>query len=494
MSFILSIDQGTTGTKVMLVDAKSCRPVDSVTKNFKQYYPSPGLVEHDLSEIWRSVESAAAELFSRHPKACKNILSIGITNQRETICPWDRKSGKPIAKALVWQDRRTADWCRENSAKFSSWGTPKTGLPLDPYFSAPKMRWLLQNSPEIASAADKNNLCFSTIESFLLFKLTNGQSFKTDASNASRTLLMDINSGSWDQELLDFFQVPRDCLPEICDSIGELGKTQGLGWVTDGTPIHCLLGDQQAALMGQACFQKGQMKCTYGTGAFALINTGEKKVEGTKGLLATVAYQYQGKIFYALEGASYIAGAAVQWIRDNLGLVENSGQSEKLAREVKNLDEMKNVLFFPYFSGIGSPHWQSSALGAIVGLTRDTDRAHLVRACLEGVALSVHDILESFFAIKSLNPTELRVDGGASLNSFLMQEQASFGKLEIKRPEVSEVTSYGAALGALVGRGEMKIQDIEQVWKEEKSFSPRPSEYHKNKKELWKSWQQKIFF
>ena len=416
------------------------------------------------------------------------ILAIGITNQRETTCAFNR-SGTPLANAIVWQDRRTSDFCQELNSKTGLTEKIKTltGLPIDPYFSATKMNWLLKNNPTVKDAAAKQDLLFGTIDTFLLYKLTNHTSHKTDASNASRTRLMNLKTTAWDQELLDLFEIKKEFLPTIEDSFHLFGTTKGLSFLSDGIPITGILGDQQSALFGQAGFAKGEMKCTYGTGAFVLLNTGEQLIYSKAGLLTTVEYRHKGKTCYALEGSSYIAGAAVQWLRDNLKIISKSSEVEPLAREVKNLDELKHILFFPFFSGIGSPHWNAEAKASIVGLTRDSGRSHIAFACLEGVALSINDLLSAMKSDTGLTIETLKVDGGAVENNLLMELQASISETRIIKPKVIETTAFGAALAAAIGAGLVEFDQLKNIWKKDREFSPDEHllPYVKNKKALW---------
>lgn len=489
--YILAIDEGTTGSTALLIDSESFQLIDSVNREFKQHFPKPSWVEHNLTEIWEAIELTVAEVLKKNNITGDQVCSIGITNQRETTCAFDSK-GAPLAKAIVWQDRRTNDFCQKVKKDYSPLRR-KTGLPLDPYFSGTKMRWLLENDNKVKEAAKNNELHLSTIDSYILFKMTAGASFKTEASNASRTLLMDLDSCQWDSELCKFFNVDKKYLPEICDSFTEFGKTKGLSFLPDGIPISCILGDQQAALFGQAGFNAGDLKCTYGTGAFILLNTGEKKVFSEKGLLTTVAFKRDGKTVYALEGSCYIAGAAVQWLRDNLSLIESSPEVEKLASDVTNLDEMENLLFLPFFTGIGSPYWISDAKAAIVGITRDTSKKHIARACLEGMALAIND---SIGEIVKNSPTEvlaIKVDGGASQNNLLLQFQANFSKMEIVRPKVIETTAYGVALGSLIGLGKVSFEDMENLWQEDKIFKNKSDAYFEKKSTQWNKTMDKLY-
>lgn len=495
MNYILSIDQGTTGTRSCLIDAATFALIGQVSKEYPQIYPKPSWVEHNLNDIWSTVESTIKDVLKNHNVQGSMIKAIGITNQRETTCAFDKK-GTPLANAIVWQDRRTADFCQElRDKKLSEKIKEKTGLPIDPYFSATKMNWLLKNVTSVADANKAGNLLFGTVDTFLLYKLSGNKSFKTDASNASRTMMMNLKSCDWDAELLEIFSVKRESLPSIEDSFGEFGVTSSLGFLPDGIPVTGILGDQQSALFGQAGFHKGEMKCTYGTGAFVLLNTGEDLVYSKSGLLTTVEYRHKGKAVYALEGSSYIAGAAVQWLRDNLKIVKKSSEIEPLAREVKNMDELKHIQFFPFFSGIGSPYWNAEAKGAITGLTRDSAQSHIAYACLEGIAMSIDDLLTAFKKDTSLPIKTLKVDGGAAANALLMELQATISETTIIRPKVIETTAFGAAMAAAIGAGLVDFEKLASTWKKDREFGIEQDllPYIKDKKNLWNKTIQTFF-
>lgn len=483
MNYLLAIDQGTTGTTSLLIDASTLKVIDKEKSDYRQIYPKPGWVEHDLEDIWNSVAQSVKAVLDRTKADPKKIVGIGITNQRETTCAYDRQ-GKPLHHAIVWQDRRTADYCEQNSKKYQEVCRKKTGLPLDPYFSGSKMRWLLDNVEAVRASEVMKDLCLSTVDSFLVYRLTDCRSFVTEASNASRTMLMNLETFNWDQSLLDFFGIKQEFLPEIRESFTEFGVTKNCKILPDGIPILSILGDQQAALFGQACVKVGDIKSTYGTGAFLLLNTGEKIIHSSTGLLTTAAYSFRGKKIYALEGSAYIAGAAVQWLRDNLKSIKSSPEVSELAAQVTDLSQMENVLFLPFFTGIGTPYWNSHAKAAIVGLTRDTHNGHIARACLEGIALSLNDSVSSFKKdFEHLN--DIRVDGGAAANDILMQMQANFSQKTILRPQVIDTTAFGVAVGCLVGRGELAIEDMGKYWKLEKEFRPEKNAYYSSKKALW---------
>ena len=493
MSYIISIDQGTTGTTIALIDAINFELIDKVNNEFEQIYPVPGQVEHNLNDIWATVSKGIKKLEEKYSLNNETIKTIGITNQRETTCAF-KKDGTPLYNAIVWQDRRTTAYCESiKSRDLEAEIKTKTGLIMDPYFSASKMNWLLNNSIKVQEANESSNLNFGTIDTFLLYKLTDGESFYTDTTNASRTLLMNLETCEWDNSLCELFQINKETLPEIKDSIGEFGRTKGLDFLPDGIPVTGILGDQQAALFGQAGISEGDIKCTYGTGAFALINTGEKIKRSEQGLLSTIAYSYKGKNFYALEGSSYIAGAAVQWLRDNLNFFETASEIENLAKKVTNLSEINDVCFFPYFSGIGTPYWKPEAKAAITGLTRDTNKSHISFACLEGVALTINDLMTSIQMDSQLEVEELKVDGGAVANNLLCNIQANISQTTIVRPKVIETTAYGAALAAAIGSGIFDISQIADKWKEDKKFKKDNNDYYQNKLNKWKAFQSLLF-
>lgn len=495
MTYILSIDQGTTGTTACLIDAKTFSFVGKINREYPQIYPQPSWVEHNLNDIWSTVEVTVAEVLRAYNVQASQIKAIGITNQRETTCAFSKK-GVPLANAIVWQDRRTSDFCSELRKKNLSETIKKiTGLPIDPYFSASKMNWLLKNNSNVQTAAQDNDLRFGTIDTFLLYKLTGNISHKTDASNASRTMLMDLKTCQWSDELLSLFEIKRDYLPSVEDSFSNFGVTKNLSFLPDGIPVTGILGDQQSALFGQAGFYQGEMKCTYGTGAFVLFNTGTDLIYSKSGLLTTVEYKLNGKAVYALEGSSYIAGAAVQWLRDNLQIISKSSEVEPLAREVKNLDELKNILFFPFFSGIGSPYWNADAKASIVGLTRDSGRAHIAHATLEGIALSINDLLTAMKKDTGLAIATLKVDGGAVENNLLMELQATISETKIIRPKIIETTAFGAALAAAIGAGIATMDDLKNIWKMEKEFLPNQdiSTYIAHKKSLWSEIMKRFY-
>lgn len=468
---LLAIDQGTTGTTALLLD-RDVRVVAAHNVEFPNHYPKPGWVEHEAAEIWESVEQAVlgAVLHAGGFEAVQ-ILAVGITNQRETSLFWDRVTGEPAHRALVWQDRRTADQCAAlKAAGHEDMVRAKTGLVLDPYFSATKARWVLDAVPGLRARAEAGALCFGTIDSYLVWRLCGAH--VTDASNASRTLLMNLDTGAWDEELLALFDVPRAVLPRICGNAEVVGHTRGLSFLPDGLPISGMAGDQQSALFGQACFAPGEAKCTYGTGAFVLLNTGHVRVPSHNGLLTTVAWRLGGQTTFALEGSAFIAGAAVQWLRDGLGVITSAAEIEALAESVP---DSGGVIFVPALAGLGAPHWRPEARGLVTGITGGTTKAHLARAVLEGVALQIGDILTAMSADAGQPLRSLRVDGGAARNDLLMQAQADILGVEIRRPTVLETTALGAAFLAGLGAGVYESTEaITAAWRADRSFSPAP--------------------
>jgi glycerol kinase len=469
MRHVIAIDQGTTGSTVLVLDEK-LQVRGRGYKEFRQIYPKPGWVEHDPEDIWSSVTTALAAAMQGIDAA--SVAAIGITNQRETAVIWDRKTGKAAHNAIVWQDRRTADRCAElKGAGKEARVKQLTGLTIDPYFSGTKVSWMLNNVPGMAAAARDGSLAFGTIDCYLLWRLTGGAVHATDVTNASRTLLFDIKQLAWSDELLELLGVPRALLPEVVPSSGPCGTTKGVPGIRDGVPIAGLAGDQQSALFGQTCFAPGDAKCTYGTGAFILMNTGEWPVDSKSGLLTTVAWKlHTGELRYALEGSAFIAGAAVQWLRDGLGLITKASEIEELARSVT---DSGGVIVVPAFAGLGAPHWRPDARAAITGITRGTTKAHLARATLEGIALQNVDILRAMERDAGRPLTMLKVDGGAAANDLLMQFQSDVLGVEIARPEVVESTALGAAFLAGLGTGVWKDLDtVRATWREQRRFKP----------------------
>jgi glycerol kinase len=478
--YILAIDQGTTGSTVVIVD-KQLHLVAKASKEFPQHFPKPGWVEHNPEEIWASVEYTVKAALQTGNIAASDIAAIGITNQRETTLLWNKHTGEPAHNAIVWQDRRTSGYCAELKAKgLEATVRQKTGLVLDPYFSATKLRWMLEEGGLRSRAQD---LAFGTIDSFLVYRLTGKEVHVTDVSNASRTLLMDLETCSFSDELLMLFGIPRSVLPEIKGNAEIYGKTKGLSFLPDGIPIAGMAGDQQAALFGQACFGNGDAKCTYGTGAFLLANTGDKIIHSKKGLLTTVAWRIAGQTTYALEGSAFIAGAAVQWLRDGLKIIKSASEIEALAKTVESSGD---VVFVPAFAGLGSPHWRPEARAAIMGMTRDTHQGHIARACLEGIALQIRDLLVGVEVDRFAPISVLKVDGGAAANNLLMQYQSDILGVDCVRPASLETTALGSAFLAGLGVGFFSsLQEISNAWRQEARFSPKMSKeevsYHLSK-------------
>ena len=466
--FVMAIDQGTTGTTVALFDSKG-KMQAKVNTEYRQIYPQPGWVEHDLEDIWSSVTASIQEALRQARVAGSAIRAIGITNQRETTGVWERQGGKPLHHAIVWQCRRTAPMCHAlKAAGHEPLFRERTGLVLDAYFSGTKLRWLLDNVSGMRERADQGALCFGTIDTFLVFRLTGGKAHVTDVSNASRTLMMNLKSLAWDDELLEILKIPRKMLPEIRSSSEVYGVTQGIPGLPDGVPVSGIAGDQQAALFGQACFQAGEIKCTYGTGAFVLMNTGAWPVQSQKGLLTSVGWKLGGEVVYVLEGSVFIAGAAVQWLRDGLRIISRSPEIENLAASVPSSD---GVVFVPALVGMGAPYWNPEARGLITGITRGTTVAHLCRATLEGIAFQVRDVVEAMRQESRNQLASMRVDGGAAANDLLLQFQSDILRVQIIRPQVIETTAMGAALLAGLAVGIWKnLDEIRAMWKIDKTF------------------------
>ncbi len=473
--YVIAIDQGTTGTTVIVLDA-ALGVRAKVNHEFAQHYPKPGWVEHDPDEIWASVEKALADALGKAGIRGDEIAGIGITNQRETTVLWDRATGRPVHRAIVWQDRRTADDCaRLKAAGAEAEVRRKTGLVLDPYFSGTKLTWLLRHRPELRGAAETGALAFGTVDSYLVWRLSGGRAqagaaHVTDPSNASRTLMFDLHTMAWDGALCDALEVPQALLPEVRSSSELYARTKDVPGLPDGIPVAGIAGDQQAALFGQACFSAGQAKCTYGTGAFLLLNTGPEPVASRHRLLTTVAWRIGAETHYALEGSAFIAGAAVQWLRDGLGIIERSAQVEELARSVP---DSGGVVFVPALAGLGAPHWRPEARGLISGITRGTTAGHLARATLEGIGFLVHDLAEAMRKDLGRELADLRVDGGASQDDLLMQFQSDLLGVDIVRPSMVETTALGAGLLAGLAVGAWKDRaEIASIWKEERRFAP----------------------
>jgi glycerol kinase len=485
---LLAIDQGTTGTTVLLLDTEG-KTLGRATRDFPQHFPRPGWVEHEPEEIWASVVAATEAALAAAGLKGTDVEAVGITNQRETTLLWERGTGRPVHRAIVWQDRRTADRCAAlkeagEEARFRE----ATGLVLDPYFSGTKLAWLLDEVPEARARAERGELAFGTVDSYLVWRLSGGAEHLTDATNASRTLLMDLRKLAWDDGLLGALRVPREVLPRIVPSAARVAETRGFYPLPDGVPICGIAGDQQAALFGQACFAEGDVKCTYGTGAFLLVNTGRTAVASRFGLLSTVAWQIGEETTYALEGASFIAGAAVQWLRDGLGILKAASDIEALARSVPSSD---GVVFVPALAGLGAPRWDPHARGLICGLTRGTTAGHLARATLEGIAFSVGDLVQAMADDLGRPLQRMRVDGGAAANDLLMQFQSDISHLAVERPAELESTARGAAMLAGVGAGLFKAQqEAARMSRVARSFAPSMSDEERASRR--KSWQDAV--
>jgi glycerol kinase len=470
MKAILALDQGTTSSRAIVFDAAGA--IKSVAqKEFRQIFPQPGWVEHDAEEIWATQVAVAGEAIARADIQARDVAAIGITNQRETTVVWDRASGRPVSKAIVWQDRRTAGACDALKARgLEPRVTAKTGLVLDAYFSGTKLAWILDNVPGARAGAEAGRLAFGTVDSWLVWKLSGGAAHVTDVSNASRTLLYNIHTGSWDEELLDLFRVPRAVLPEVRPSSGVIAETTA-DILAARIPIAGIAGDQQAALFGQRCVTPGMVKNTYGTGCFMLMHTGTTPIRSRAKLLTTAACQAGKAREYALEGSVFIAGAVVQWLRDGLGIIRSSGEVERLAASVP---DNGGVYFVPAFAGLGSPHWDQYARGAIVGLTRGAAAGHIARAALEAIAYQTADVLAAMQSDSAIKLKELRVDGGAARNDALMQFQADVLGVPVVRPRINETTALGAAYLAGLGVGYWKSADeLDAQWQAERVFEPK---------------------
>ncbi len=478
-NYIMAIDQGTTSTRAILFDENS-RPVASASKEIEQIYPKPGWVNHNPDEIWLSTLSVIASTLVEADIEARQVAGIGITNQRETTVVWDAETGKPIGSALVWQSRQSQPICDElKDAGYEPTFRKKTGLLLDPYFSGTKIRWMLDNVEGAREKADAGRLRFGTIDSWLIYKLTGGAVHVTDVSNASRTLLFNIKERKWDEELLDILDIPSSMLPEVKASSHVYGHTVPYHFFGEEVPIAGIAGDQQAALFGQACFEKGMVKNTYGTGNFMLMNTGDTPIESDHGLLTTIAWEKDGRLTYALEGSIFVSGSAVQWLRDELGIIEEAAETETLA---ESLDDNEGVYFVPAFVGLGTPHWDSRARGTLLGLTRGAGRAHLARATLESIAYQSMDVLRAMEEDTGLPIASFRVDGGATVNDFLMQFQSDILGLTVDRAEVQETTALGAAYLAGLAVGFWSSQaKIEAIWQKNRTFSPSMEDSERKK-------------
>ena len=484
MNGILAIDQGTTSSRAIIF-SKSGKKLISSQLEFKQFFPKNGWVEHNPNEIWSTTIKVTKNVLLKSKKLKINIKTLGITNQRETTVCWDKKTGEPVYNAIVWQDRRTENYCKKIKKK-EKLIRKKTGLFLDPYFSATKIKWIIDNVPKAKKLFKKNELLFGTIDSSLIWKLTNGKIHATDATNASRTMLFNITSNKWDKDILKIFKLNEKILPTVKNSADDFGFTSEK-IVGQKIKISAVLGDQQAAAIGQACFEKGSVKSTYGTGAFLLMNTGEKKIMSKNKLITTICYRINNKTTYALEGSIFIAGAGVQWLRDKIRLIDNAYETEKIVKSKKN---SKGVYVVPAFTGLGAPYWNSKSRGLITGLTRDSDWRDLVRATIESVAYQTSDLFLSMRK-DGLNPKSVKVDGGMVSNNWFVQFLSEILKIKITRSKINETTALGAAYMAGYQTGIYRsLSDIKQNWKKDRDFKPKFNKSYRNK--LLQGWQQAI--
>ena len=485
--YIMALDAGTTSNRCILFDEKGTM-CSVAQREFKQYFPTPGWVEHDADEIWASQLGVAVEAMNMIGVTAGDIAAIGITNQRETVIVWDKYTGEPVYHAIVWQCRRTSEYCDSLKEKgLTELFRQKTGLVIDAYFSATKIRWILENVPGARQRAEQGDLLFGTVETWLIWKLTKGEVHVTDYSNASRTMLFNINTLEWDEEILNELNIPRCMLPEVKPSSCIYGRTDA-SYLGGSIPIAGAAGDQQAALFGQTCFGAGEAKNTYGTGCFLLMNTGEKPVFSRNGLVTTIAWGLDGKVTYALEGSIFVAGASVQWLRDEMRLIDSAQDSEYMAKKVKDTNGCYVV---PAFTGLGAPHWDQYARGTIVGITRGVNKYHIIRATLESIAYQVNDVLEAMKADAGIELAALKVDGGASANDFLMQTQADIINAPVKRPGCVETTAMGAAYlaGLAVGYWKDK-EEVKKNWAVDQGFYPEITE--EERKTRIKGWNKAV--
>ncbi|AOV07278.1 glycerol kinase GlpK [Sporosarcina ureilytica] len=486
--YILAIDQGTTSSRAILFD-KEGKIYHTAQQEFPQYFPKPGWVEHNAHEIWSSVLAVLARVLSEKNITVNQIKGIGITNQRETTVVWDKATGNPIYNAIVWQSRQTAEICDElRESGYNELFRDKTGLLLDAYFSGTKVKWILDNVEGAREKAERGELLFGTIDTWLIWKLSGGKIHVTDYSNASRTLMYNIFELKWDEELLEILGVPASMLPEVKSSSEIYGYTDDVHFFGEATPIAGIAGDQQAALFGQACFESGMVKNTYGTGCFMLMNTGEKAVKSDNGLLTTIAWGIDGKVEYALEGSIFVAGSSIQWLRDGLRMFRDSAESEKYAEKVASTE---GVYVVPAFVGLGAPHWDSEVRGAVFGLTRGTEKEHFIRATLESLAYQTKDVLDAMEADSEISLKTLRVDGGAVANNFLMQFQADILNVPAERPLINETTALGAAYLAGLAVGFWKDKnEIAKHWHLDHRFTPEMEQEQREK--LYEGWQKAV--
>ena len=484
--FIISIDQGTTSSRVILFNTKG--RIEFVSQyEFKQYFPKNGWVEHNPNEIWSTTLKALKNVINKANKIRGRIISIGITNQRETTILWNKKTGKPIYNAIVWQDRRTQEYCKKlKNKKYENDFRKKTGLFIDPYFSATKVRWILDNVKESKKLLKSNNLLFGTVDTFLIWKLTKGKQHLTEATNASRTMLFNINNNKWDHEILKKLNIPKSILPKVKNSADDFGKTDKK-IIGKEIPISAVLGDQQAAAVGQTCFDKGSIKSTYGTGAFVIMNTGSKKINSKNKLLTTICYRLNNKTTYALEGSIFIAGAGIQWLRDKMKLIKKAPETEKIARS-SNIND--GIYVVPAFSGMGAPYWRPDARGLITGLTRDSNWQSLVRATVESVAYQSYDLFNAMNK-DGLKPRIVKIDGGMVANNWFSQFLSDTINLKVIRPKVLETTALGVALFAGYQVGQFKsLNQIKKIWQKDKAFSPKIKNSLRN--QLLQGWKLAI--
>ena len=485
-NFILSIDQGTTSTRSILFDLKG-KPVFVSQKEFKQYYPKDGWVEHNPEEIWVTTKKVIKEIINKNKKIKGNILTIGITNQRETTLLWDSKTGKCIYNAIVWQDRRTTNLCNKLKKKgLENLIKSRTGLLLDPYFSATKIKWIIENIPSAKKLLKKNRLLFGTIDTYLIWKLTKGKIHATDSTNASRTMLFNIKKNCWDKKILKLLKIPESILPNVKNSADNFGFTDK-SITKKSYPINGVIGDQQAATVGQSCFQKGSTKITFGTGAFIIMNTGNNKINSKNKLLSTICYRINNRTTFALEGSIFIAGASVQWLRDKLKIIKSAKITEKISKKQINNN---NVYLVPAFTGLGAPYWKPNVRGILTGLTRDTGRNEIIRATLESVAYQTSDLLNAMKK-DGLKPSVVKVDGGMANNYWFIQFLTDILNIKALKPKVYETTSLGAAVMAGYYIGVYKsLSDITRNWRFDKKFVPKI--VHKNRLKLLNGWHQAI--
>jgi glycerol kinase len=483
--FIVSIDAGTTSIRSILFDLKG-KPIFSSQKEFTQYFPKNGWVEHDPDEIWVKTKKTLIDVINKAKKLRGKVLTIGITNQRETTVLWNKKNGKVVYKAIVWQDRRTEEFCKKlRSQNRETSFFNKTGLLIDPYFSATKVKWILDNIPLAKKLMNRDELLFGTIDTFLIWRLTKGQIHATDATNASRTMLYNISSNKWDDGILKLLKIKKNILPEVKDCSDDFGSTHS-SVTGQSIPINGVVGDQQAATIGQCCFEPGSLKCTYGTGAFVLLNTGNKIIYSKNRLLTTIAYRIKGKTTYAMEGSIFIAGAGVQWLRDKMKFFKQASETEKI---VQSLKDNNDVYLVPAFTGLGAPYWNANARGVLSGLTRDTGPKQIVRAIIESVAYQTHDLFEAM-KHDGLRPRLVKVDGGMVMNNWFSQFLSDVVNVGVLRPKIQETTALGAAFMAGLQIGVYKsLKDISQNWALDRKFSPK---MRNNRAKLLKGWSKAI--